>query len=98
MTLAISETNDYPSPTIVLLGKREVKKTRLANVLLGKDENIDSDAFNSSAIKTTIKNGTFLGGGKIFTQIMALPGGGYKIDDKIRAHFYWLYFFMRKST
>ena len=67
VTLAISETNDYPSPRIVLLGKREVKKTRLANVLLGKDENTDSNAFNSSAIKTTIKNGTYLGGGKIFT-------------------------------
>ena len=67
MSLAISDTNDFPSPRIVLLGKREVKKTRLANVLLGKDENIDSYAFNSSAINTTIKNGTFLGRGKIFT-------------------------------
>ena len=67
VTIAISETNDYPSPRIVLLGKREVKKTRLANVLLGKDENTDRDAFNSSAIKTTIKNGTYLGEGKIFT-------------------------------
>ena len=65
MSLAISETNDFPSPRIVLIGKREVKKTRLANVLLGKDKNTDNDAFNSSTTKTSIKNGTYLGEGKI---------------------------------
>ena len=59
VTLAISETNDVSIPTIVILGKREDKKTRLANILLGKD------AFNSSATKTSIKSGKYLGGGNI---------------------------------
>ena len=61
-TLAISVENEFPSPRIVILGKGN-EKTRLANILLGRDRNEKSKCYTDFTNETC--SGHFLGKGEI---------------------------------
>ena len=62
-TLAISVENEFPSPRIVILGKGGDEKTRLANILLGRDRNEKTKCYTEFTNETC--SGHFLGKGEI---------------------------------
>ena len=66
-TLAISIENEFPSPRIVILGKGN-EKTRLANILLGRDRNEKSKCYTDFTNETC--SGHFLGKGEIYLKVI----------------------------
>ena len=67
-TLAISVENEFPSPRIVILGKGRDEKTRLANILLGRDRKEKNKCYTDFTNETC--SGHFLGKGKIYLQVI----------------------------
>ena len=61
--LAISLENEFPSPTIVILGKGGDEKTRLANILLGRGRKENNTCYTDFTNETC--SGHFLGKGEI---------------------------------
>ena len=62
-TLAISIENEFASPRIVILGKGGDEKTRLANILLGRDRKENNTCYTDFTNETC--SGHFLGKGEI---------------------------------